>query len=179
MSPKWSFVAALLELKSARVYVCVYVSSIHRSTWTVFGEWDAHHSVHTQICQHTPWQAAILYVSHASYRPFTSRPLAQSNGMMNNTSSLPSIYSHQKLEPLLYCNNHCCCLWWTPPLLYIFQSGRGRACSLITFTDKMQRDLWPWPRHLIASASAVPLSGNEAHSRNPIRSTQCAPKFSS
>lgn len=102
-----------------------------------------------------------------------------SNEMMNNSTSLPSIYSHQKLEPLLCCNNRRRCLRWTPPLFYIFQSGTGPACSLITPTDKMRRDLWPWPRLLIASASAVPLSGNEAHSRNPIRSTQSALKLSS
>lgn len=132
---------------------------------------------HNSVCADKTHTLLKLHTLHIN--PSSLPPLTQSNGMMNNSSSLPSIYSHQKLEPLLYCNNHCRCLRWAPPLLYIFQSGAGRACSLITPTDKMQRDLWPWPRRLIASASAVPLSGNEAHSRNPIRSTQCALKFSS
>lgn len=87
-------------------------------------------------------------------------------------TTLYSIYSHQKSELFLLSNNRLTCLQWMSHLLYIFYLGAGRASSLITPTDKMQRDLWPWPRRLIASASAVPPSGNEAHSRNPIRSTQ-------
>lgn len=88
------------------------------------------------------------------------------------TPALYSIYSHQKSEFFLLTYNRLTCLQWMSHILYIFYLGAGRASSLITPTDNMQRDLWPWPRRLIASASAVPPSGNEAHSRNPIRSTQ-------
>lgn len=158
------------------MYVCV--QHITRM-WVGHWQWHAHHSVHTDIHLHTPRQTPFFMLCMLNITSSLQPPNTQSNGMRNNISSLPSIYSHQKLEPLLCCNNHCCCLEWMPSLLYTLQSGAVRASSLFTPKDKMHHDLWPWPRHLIASVSAVPLSGNEAHSRNPIRSTLCALKFSS
>lgn len=90
-------------------------------------------SVKVLVCTHNR-DAHSLWFTRLSPLHFTC-PI-RSNGMMNNSSSLPSIYSHQKLEPLLYCHNHCCCLRWTLGSLYIFQSGAGQACLLITPTDK-------------------------------------------
>lgn len=57
----------------------------------------------------------------------------QRDGMRNNIRSLPSIYSHHKLEPLLCCNNH---LRWMSPLLYIFQSG------MLTHYPHRQNAVW-------------------------------------